>query len=216
MTISSAKGITLIELVIAIALGVMILLAMYTIFASAFRFQAETQRADIVRSDVVLSLKALMRDLEAASWIENPAAPCNNLCDGSAGNASSSQSSDSLTGHVNFDRVLFLNTGDGRLDAGRPAYMFHYCVNANRLCRVQGAAGSAAPGGNCCDDAGAVIVAERIQRDGGQPYFTRPAYTNNQVEIHFIARQDIPNRPEGVQAIVNTAITSRASRTAGP
>lgn len=107
-------GFTLLELLIAIGLGALVLVALYSILGSAVRFQVESLRKGSVTGWSLASLTKMSKELEDAQVLVWPQEP-------------PSDTSDYLVACINWSRT----PGVGRIDATQPVTVFYYCYDGN-------------------------------------------------------------------------------------
>lgn len=147
---SARGGFTLAELLIALTLGSLLIMAMSAMFLPVTGAQVDLFRSARVQGEALLAAKAIQLDLEQSSMVSVPAA-------GAPG--------DELAGCVNFDPAA-----GGALDSTRPVAGFRYCLIDGALRR--GETGSCPPAAFVCGGA-SPVVASNIGRDGPNPLFTR-------------------------------------------
>lgn len=133
-----ARGFTLIELIIALAISVFVLIGIISVVTTMIRYQYDSTLKGSVAGGSLYSLQRMQKELEEASRLTLPA-------NGAAG--------DVIAGVVNWSDVL-----GARIDVNRTPSMgctagnnvtgFYYCVNGNVLYRHY-TCGTTCPSGSC-------------------------------------------------------------------
>lgn len=181
-----ARGFTIIEMVIALSLGTMVLVAVNSLYMPLMRTQFDAYRRGGAQAEALIAHKSLRLSISQATEIYLPAP--------SAGG-------DLLSGCSNFDSAKGAGV-QGLLDPDGPSRSFYFCVEGGILYEYWAEASCPMfypPCGGAT--AGYRALARRISHAPGFPaYFVRPAAAPNVVELHYQAEG------RGVSQIVATAV----------
>ncbi|OGS41839.1 MAG: hypothetical protein A2506_03870 [Elusimicrobia bacterium RIFOXYD12_FULL_66_9] len=111
------RGYTMLELIIAVSLSVVVLMAIFSVMTSMFRFQIEGFKKSTVTGWSLASLMKMTKEIESASVLAYPldATP-----------------RDYLVGCVNWSRII----SSGQADSNQNVVVFYYCYDsANKTIR---------------------------------------------------------------------------------
>lgn len=164
----SRKGFTLIELVLATALGALVLIALTNLAEPLARAQARTTREQTAQAGVGAAMLWTNRALREASWIGSPRA--------------SGGASDRLEGCRNA-----APSPDGAgvaLDPVRPARWFALCVKDGRLYRHEG---DGCPPAYSCGAGAADAFGSGAEGTGFSASFTRASAFSATIDVAMTA-----------------------------
>lgn len=207
-------GFTLVEVIVAMLMATLVILALVGIFSSTLRWFNFSYRQNTIQSGTVLSFSQLSQDLGKTTFVSSPVSPCGGgavcpPCPGGACAGSAAQGSDILQGCTNYDLKL-----GNLIDLTQKMRVYDYCVDAAGNMQYAWQDGNAPGVAVACPPviAGAcgpamtingvnqvMQLATGIQRDttnndcpamaacgGGLAcYFCRQAYDNNHLELHY-------------------------------
>lgn len=194
-------GFTLVEIMVAVILAALTTLGLASIFSTSLKTQVHGYKKDVVQGDALISLKALTRDVQATTYLDEPLPPCP-LGDCTA---SSAQGSDRLRGCTNYDPA---RGGIGLLDSSFSTMrVYQYCVDGSGTMFYtwrDGALGAVLPCPPAAVACGTAIpggelmqLAQKVGRDDCPAcgaFFRRPAYLNNVVELHYVVGSSSPTQ----------------------
>lgn len=106
-----ARGFSLLELLIAVSLSVIVLMAVFGMMTSMFRFQVEGLKKSTVTGWSLASLMKMNKEIESASVMGSPST------NGAQANA--------MTGCTNWSRILTT----GKMDGNQNVVVFYYCYD---------------------------------------------------------------------------------------
>lgn len=195
------SGFSLIELIIAISLATLVLVAIVNLSTSMVRFQMEGIRRGSVTGWALVSFTRMTRDIENANVLVYPTAGAAN--------------SDTLVACNNWSRIQpeLCGAGDYRTDCSRPVEVLYYCFNpgAKTIWRYYNS--SALTSGLACPTSPPTLpacdgtptfpektqMAWNVERLAGQTMFTRDDSIGG-VRIHYAVGEQAAtaNRPTTV------------------
>lgn len=180
-------GYTLLELLIALTLASVVMVAVYGVLTSMVRFQVEGARRSTVDSWAIAGVVAMNKEIETSDSVAVGAIP-------SSVAQAASASANWMVACTNWSTRWASATTGGPMNAANPVGVYAYCYDATApgyLRRYYNAsAGACTIGGfnnTACSDGVAArsgVIATNVSQIGGAPVFAREQASNG-VRVRF-------------------------------